>query len=237
VTEGRSTSSGRAILLADGDAPDRAALDSAWPGWIDGVSIVVAADGGLRHAAALGLRVDCWVGDGDSVDADELTALEVAGVPLERHPADKDESDAELALVTAIRLGATDVTILGALGGPRLDHALANIGLLSHPALAGRTARLLDASARVSLATAPGIDGGPTQVQLPGRVGDVVSLLPFGEDVRGVTTAGFRYPLVDEDLPAGPARGLSNVRLDTRASVTIRRGRLLIVESPATLPG
>ena len=226
---------GRAVVLADGDAPDLSALDRAWPGWIDGVSIVVAADGGLRHAAALGLRVDCWVGDGDSVDAAELAPLEAAGVPIERHPADKDESDAELALVTAIRLGATDVTILGALGGPRLDHALANIGLLAHPALAGRTARLLDASTRVSLASAPAPDGAPTRVPLPGRVGDVVSLLPFGEGVAGVTTSGFRYPLADEDLPAGPARGLSNVRLDGGAFVTVRRGRLLIVESPATL--
>jgi thiamine pyrophosphokinase len=236
VTQGdKMRGPARAVVLADGDVPPRAALDDAWPGWSDGVSIVVAADGGLRHAASLGLPADCWVGDGDSVDAAALAALEAAGVPVERHAADKDESDTELALVAAVRLGATDVTILGALGGPRLDHALANIGLLAHPALAGRAARLLDGSARVTLARAPAADGAATVVALPGRVGDVVSLLPFGEVVAGVTTFGFRYPLADEDLPAGPARGLSNVRVHGGASITFRRGRLLIVESPATL--
>jgi thiamine pyrophosphokinase len=61
-------------------------------------------------------------------------------------------------------------------------------------------------------------------------VGAVVSLLPFAGDVEGVTTAGLRYPLDDEPLVTGPARGLSNVRIDAGASVTVRRGRLLIVE-------
>ena len=41
----------RAIVLADGDVAERAAFDAAWPGWSDGVAIVVAADGGARHAA------------------------------------------------------------------------------------------------------------------------------------------------------------------------------------------
>ena len=68
------------------------------------------------------------------------------------------------------------------------------------------------------------------------RVGDLVSLLPLGDGVEGVTTSGLQYPLTDEPLPAGPARGLSNVRQEAAATVTVRRGLLLIVESPATFP-
>ena len=49
------------------------------------------------------------------------------------------------------------------------------------------------------------------------------------------TTEGLEYPLRDEPLPAGPARGLSNVRVDGMAAVTLRRGRLLIVETRAIL--
>ena len=67
--------------------------------------------------------------------------------------------------------------------------------------------------------------------ELPGVVGATVSLLPFGGDVEGVTTQALRYPLLDEPLTAGPARGLSNVRTGADAAVAIRRGRLLIVES------
>ena len=42
-----------AIVLADGDVPRRELLDSTWPDWRDGVELLVAADGGARHAAGL----------------------------------------------------------------------------------------------------------------------------------------------------------------------------------------
>jgi thiamine pyrophosphokinase len=77
----------------------------------------------------------------------------------------------------------------------------------------------------------PAGDGGAVLRELPGLIGATVSLLPFGGDVEGVTTRALRYPLRDEPLTQGPARGLSNVRTGPDAAVTIRRGRLLIVES------
>jgi thiamine pyrophosphokinase len=75
----------------------------------------------------------------------------------------------------------------------------------------------------------------PVTLQLEGAVGDIVSLLPFGPGVEGVTTDGLEWPLRDEPLPAGPARGLSNVRARPDATVTLRAGLLLVVETPATL--
>jgi thiamine pyrophosphokinase len=216
-----------ALILADGDVPSRARLDAVWPGWDSTIGLVVAADGGARHAPALGVTLDRWVGDGDSLDGPALAALAAAGVPLERARPDKDETDTELAILAALRLGAEGVVILGALGG-RIDHALANIGLLSMPALAGRSAVILDAGSRLSLLVGPGT------AALVGRRGDLVSLLPVGDAVEGVTTSGLVYPLDDEPLPAGTPRGLSNVVATDAASVRLRRGRLLIVESPAT---
>ena len=226
-----------ALILADGDASSRRELDAAWPGWDDAIGLVVAADGGARHAATLGVTIDIWVGDGDSIDPALLDALTARGVPLERSRPDKDESDTELAVLAAIRRGADGVVIVGALGGARIDHSLANIGLLALPALADRPAVLVDAAARISLIQAPGPDGRPVERTLSGRAGDVVSLLPAGPGVVGVTTEGLAYPLRDEALPEGPARGLSNVRTTESASVTVRRGLLLIVESPARLSG
>jgi thiamine pyrophosphokinase len=227
----------RALVLADGDGPRRSGLDATWPGWDMDVGLVVAADGGARLADALGLPLDLWVGDGDSLGSSGIAALEARGVPLQRAAPDKDESDAELAVRAALAHGATDLTILGALGGRRLDHALANIGLLAHPALAGGRARLLDEHIRVTLIDAPGPDGRPIHAGLVGRIGDLVSLLPWGARVEGVTTNGLRYPLRDEPLDAGPARGLSNVRERAEASVAVRSGRLLVVESAASLDG
>lgn len=223
-----------ALILADGDVPPRSDLDLAWPAWDEAIEFVIAADGGARHAAGLGLTIDLWVGDGDSIGEEALAALDASGVPLERSPQDKDESDTELAIRAALRLGHSGVLILGALGG-RIDHALANIGLLSMPELAGHEAAILDARSRTVLIKAPGSDGAAVERRLPGRPGDLISLLPLGPGVEGVTTRGLAYALVDEPLPVGRARGLSNVRSSPDAAVIVRRGLLLVVESPARL--
>lgn len=225
----------KALIVADGDIPDRKRLDAAWPGWSDGVDLVIAADGGALGARGLGLAIDLVVGDMDSLDAASLADLRGAGVAIETAPAAKDESDTELALVAAVARGAAAVTIVGAFGGPRLDHELANIGLLAMPRLEGCAVELLDARARVSAVRAPDATGRAVTRQFVGRPGDVVSLLVPAGVVDGVTTAGLRYPLRDEPLVAGPARGLSNVRLEREATVTVSRGILLVVESPARL--
>lgn len=221
-----------ALVIADGDVPARAELDAAWPGWADGVEAVIAADGGYARAAALGVEPALLVGDLDSLASDLVEAAAASGVSVRRFPADKDESDAELALLEAVSAGATRVTVLGAFGGPRLDHALANVWLLAHERFASIDLVLLDARTRVRLLTAPGPDGAPVTQPLPGRLGAVVSLLPFAGDAEGVTTHGLQYPLRSEPLRSGPARGLSNVRTAEDAAVTLRDGRLLVVEQP-----
>lgn len=225
----------RAIILADGDVADRSAFDTTWPGWSDGIAIVVAADGGARNAARLGLPIHRWVGDGDSIHAGGLEDLRARGIPIELVAADKDESDTELAIQAAIAAGADELVVLGAFGGRRLDHSIANLALLAHPALAGRPAELLDASARVRLVRAPAVDGEPVTTRMPGRIGDIVSLIPFGADAERITTEGLHYPLRDETLVLGSARGLSNVRRATDASFALGSGLLLVIESPATL--
>ena len=221
-----------ALILADGDAPSRAVLDATWPGWLDGVTRVVAADGGARHAMSLGVTIDLWVGDGDSVDAATLRDLVARGVEVRRSRPDKDESDTELALRAALADDPSGVVVIGATGGPRLDHELANIGLLAMPELDGRTAILYAPRARITRLRRP---GGPAEARLRGRPGDTVSLLPYGGDVRGVTTLGLRYPLRDEDLPLGTPRGLSNIIDEADAGVAIRDGLLLVIETAATI--
>lgn len=212
------------LVVANGDVPSRAALDEAWPGWDEGVTDVIAADGGLARARELGLAPDVLVGDLDSLAPADMAEAARAGTGILRAPTDKDESDTELALLEAVRRGATRITVLGAFGGPRLDHALANLWLLAHAGLAGIDVALLDAAVRARLLSGPGT------YPLPGEHGATVSLLPLAGDADGITTRGFRYPLRDEPLRTGPARGLSNVRTASDASVSLRTGRLLVLE-------
>lgn len=225
-----------ALILADGTAPARADLDAAWPGWDRDITFVVAADGGARHAGQLGVRVDLWVGDGDSISPAELDSLAATGTEIQRAPADKDESDAELALLAALAQGVDAVTIIGALGGPRIDHAMGNVGLLEHPGLSGREASLYDEhAARLSLLVAPDAAGAPVVRDLSGRAGDLVSLVPIGSSAAGVTTEGLGFPLLWEELELGRTRGVSNVLTGGSARITLESGRLLVIETPANL--
>jgi thiamine pyrophosphokinase len=217
--------------VADGDVPSRPGLDHGWPGWDLDTSLIVAADGGWDKAERLGLEPNVLVGDGDSLAPETAArASATAGVTVEPARTDKDESDAELAILAALARGAVAVTVLGALGGRRFDHALANVGLLAL-APAEVSVQLLDATTRVRLLAAPDAAGRPVTMPLPGETGDLVSLLPLGVPAEGVTTVGLRFPLSNETLRPGPARGLSNVRLSPGAAVTLRRGSLLVVET------
>ena len=228
---GRAGSARGALVVADGDVPRRAALDAAWPGWADEVGLVIAADGGWEKATAIGLLPDLLVGDVDSLSDERFAELAAAGVPIERSPTAKDESDAELALLAALRQGATHVTVLGALGGKRFDHTIANVGLLGLPGPGEAEVELLDGTTRVRLLRAPAAGGGPAVCSLSGEVGDFVSLLPLGAPASGITTEGLLYPLRGETLAPGPARGLSNARVAPDASVSLRQGSLLVVET------
>ena len=223
------------IVLADGDVGPRRALDAAWPGWLADERMVIAADGGARHAPALGLSIDRWVGDGDSLGEEGIADLIAAGIPVERARVDKDESDTELALLAGLRLRPASLVILGALGGRRIDHALANVGLLALLEDEPIEASLLAHDVRVRLLTAIDRRAAPARLALPGAIGDRVSLLPVGRDALGITTTGLAYPLDDELLALGRTRGLSNVRTAAEAAVELRDGRLLVVETPATL--
>ena len=192
--------------------------------WLDRAGLVVAADGGASSLDRLGRRPDLLVGDLDSVEPALVSRLEEAGVPVQRHPADKDATDTELAVRAATDAGATDVVLLGALGGDRLDHQLANLLLLVSP-------ELLSVPARIAR--------GPTTVRglrsgtlgLDATVGDLVSLLPVGGDAVGVTTAGLRWPLQAATLRIGRSRGISNEIVSVPASVALEGGALLVVET------
>lgn len=183
---------------------------------------VVAADGGVDVALALGLRVDVVVGDLDSVSARGLAAAEAAGARVERHPVDKDATDLDLALDVAASM-ADRLVVLGFDGG-RLDHLVAGMLALASPGRPQLVAHLGPATVRVV--------HGPGEVCLDDAgPGDTVTLVPVGGDAAGVRTVGLRYPLHGERLVAGTTRGVSNVvEVEGGAVVGLESGSLLVIQ-------
>jgi thiamine pyrophosphokinase len=209
----------RAIVVAGGDAAGEDAARLA------GADLVIAADSGAEWLEGLGIRPDLLIGDMDSIDPGLLDRLSNDGVTIERHPADKDASDAELAVARAISDGADEVVIVGALGGGRLDHELANLLLLADSRWRGHRLRIVRGGTN-----AQAVHGGE-KLQLSGAEGDLVTLLAIGGDAWGVRTEGLRYPLSGEALGLGRSRGLSNQVEQAPASVSLERGTLLVVET------
>ena len=195
---------------------------------LEGADLVIAADGGADSLDRLGRRPDRLVGDLDSADPVLVGRLEAAGTRVDRHPIDKEASDTELAVRAALDAGADRIDLLGATGGRRLDHELANLLLLADPALAGVELRAIVGGTSVRAAR------GGAGVALRGDPGDLVTLLPVGGDAHGVTTMGLRWPLEAATLRLGRSRGLSNVVVAAGASVRLADGVLLVVETTST---
>jgi thiamine pyrophosphokinase len=207
---------GRCVIIANGGPPDRetARRHAA------GADLLVAADGGAHHALALGLIPHVVIGDLDSLAEEEQARLRAGGTCFIVHPAAKDETDLELALLYAVERDADPIVVLGALGG-RLDQTLANVLLLTMPALIGREVRLVDGAQTAFVVR--------DEATLSGQAGDTVSLIPLGGEARGITTSGLAYPLDDGTLPFGPALGVSNAMTALQARVQVRDGLLLCV--------
>jgi thiamine pyrophosphokinase len=209
-------------VFAGGDLPP-AAVAARLPA----TALVIAADSGLGAAAALGRPVDLVIGDLDSVDVDALAAARAAGSTVEAHPAEKDQTDLELALDAALARGCRRITVVGGAGG-RLDHFLANLTLLAAPRYTGAVIDAWVGTAAVTVVR--------DQADLAGEPGELVSLVPVGGPARGVRTEGLRYALADEDLEPGTSRGVSNELAAPRARVTLRSGALLAIRPDALAP-
>jgi thiamine pyrophosphokinase len=201
-----------AVVFAGADMRRRTVIDEE--------AFVVAADSGYDNALAAGVPVDILIGDMDSVSSEALDHAERNDVDIQRYPADKDETDLELAIDVAVARGATSITILGGEGG-QLGH-LFGIGLILTN----------DRWSHVKVVWH--VECGELQAAIPSRPVTIdpryaiVSLLSIG-DARGVTTSGLQWSLTNADLATGSTRGLSNRTTHPHATVSVTDGAVLVI--------
>src|SRR2546430_15730308 len=162
----------RAVVVAHGDVlpSDRAVIGAN--------DYVVAADGGAFALERWKLLPHLVVGDMDSLGDAGVERFARQGVPVAKFPKAKDESDLELAVAQPIAAGATDVVVLGALGGDRLDHETANLLLLAHPRYDGVRIEARRGALRIRAVRGEGsLSLGPLEA--------LVSLLPVNRAADG----------------------------------------------------
>jgi len=208
----------RAIIFVNGEIPNSDMARSI----IQPKDILIAADGGARRALEIGVIPTVIIGDLDSLSEPEVRVFIEMGVQILRYSPAKDETDFELALLHALQAGCHPIIVVAALGG-RLDQTLANIALLSAPESIQNDVRLDDGLTEAFFII--------NQANISGKVGDTVSLLPWGVSAEGVSTQNLTYPLREETLFPHRTRGISNVMLAETASISLKRGLLLCVHS------
>ena len=204
----------RAVIFANGEFSNRDLAKDE----IGADDLVIAADGGARHCLNIGISPAFVIGDFDSLSEDEQSQLEANGAKLIRHPARKDKTDLELALLHAKSVGATDVIIYGGLGA-RWDQSIANILLTCNSELRAMDFVFISGKTRIHAIH--------DDLTFTGNPGDTVSLIPLTQEVAGITTSNLEYPLTVESLEIGTTRGVSNVLTAKDATISIRSGILL----------
>lgn len=189
--------------------------------------MIIAADSGARTALDFGSLPSVVIGDFDSLDAVARKDLAAKGARFITHGRDKDRTDTELAIAYAAENQATEITVLGGIEGGRLDHILANVFAMTGSKVPIRFVNGQLAAWAIK---------GPASAAINGAGGDTVSLIPLTRQAAGVRTSGLKYPLRGETLRMDRGRGVSNVMTRTKASVSLSRGVLLLVQSAAAYP-
>ncbi|MBI5305644.1 MAG: thiamine diphosphokinase [Chloroflexi bacterium] len=203
------------VIVANGELENHPRLRDLWRA----ADLRIAANGGAVNARQhLALTPHVVIGDFDSLD--DATREWCASARFIQHPRDKDATDLELALDLARARGATTITILGANGG-RFDQAFANVMLLAKLASARVIAKIAGANFDAWVAW--------ERADIAGRIGDTVSLIPLSARIEHIVTRGLKYPLRDETLLLGHARGVSNQLVEEHATITWANGLLLVV--------
>ncbi len=184
----------------------------------------IACDAGYRNCAPLGCKPDIIVGDFDTAPCPEQQDDDIVVLP---HV--KDDTDTEYAARLAAEKGFDEVLLLGALGGKRMEHTLANLCTALGLEQRGIRATLQDERSRVTF-----VRPGETRTY-PKEEFFYFSAFPMEGRAEGVYERGSYYELTDAVLTVGYPLGVSNEYAEGSDTITIsvRKGALVVVE---TLP-
>ena len=180
---------------------------------------LIAADAGYLLCRKIGLSPDLLIGDFDSMDEPSAPP----NVPhIERVPMRKDDTDAMLALKAGLSRNCTEFHLYGAVGGPRMDHTIANLqGLLY---LRRHRARgCLYAKNFVWTA----IENESLEIPRP-YPDALLSVFALTPKASGVTLRGAQYPLDGAEIAHDFPLGVSNHIAEESALVSVENGAALV---------
>lgn len=207
----------KAAVIAFGSIEDNKRVEAE----CKNADYIICADGGAGYAYNANIMPDFLIGDFDSLNAQILEYFKSKKVKIIKYPKEKDYTDTELCVKKALELNCRSISILAGIGD-RIDHSLGNIGLLHMVYKEGSMGYIISDKSDIYLCT--------DKIQLKGKAGDTVSLIPYNGDAAGVTTKGLKYPLNDAVVYFGSPIGISNIMTDDVCMVGIKSGEILVIK-------
>ena len=184
---------------------------------------IIGADGGCNHLYKMNITPNYIIGDLDSINNDLVDYYKSKEVIFKTYPSHKDETDSEICIYLAKELKAKEIDFYGALGG-RIDHTLANIGLMHYVRQMNIIPRMISSEEEIAIIK-------NEEVILQGKKGDTVSIIPIMTDANNVTLKKLEYPLNNARMGYLSSLGISNVMLENECSIKIEDGYALIIRN------
>lgn len=206
----------RCHIFAGGDLGK---VDNSWFNNHNGT--IICADGGYKHAKKIGLEPDIIVGDFDS-----YTGKLPENTEIHRSVPEKDDTDTLMAVKIAIERGYNLIYLYGALGGPRFDHAFANIQTMLYAHEHG--AKLILVGNETICLQGKGEAMYPRKKEYGEKYFSVFALT---DTVRIKSLRGVKYPLENYNMKPSYPIGVSNEITDGQAFLDIEYGIALVIQS------
>lgn len=206
----------KGIIISGGKAPSLELLST----YLKDKYLIIASDSGADVTLKYNLEPNLIVGDLDSISKEAYDYYRSRNFKFIKFNPEKDFTDTELAIEEAIRLGANEILLFGCTG-TRIDHVLANLGLVVDYYEKGVNIKLIDDNNEIF----------PTKksMHLKGNKGDTFSLQAFRENVSKLSIRNSKYELLNYDLKAGSPLTVSNEFLDEDVYIDFESGILLII--------
>jgi thiamine pyrophosphokinase len=182
---------------------------------------IICADGGGKFAYEQGIIPDYLIGDFDSISQEILFFFMENGVDIIRYPKDKDYTDTEICVNKALELGCIEICIIAGIGS-RIDHSLGNIGLLHLAGEKGAKAYIVSKNSTIHLCK--------DYIQLSGKIGDTVSIIPLLGNAKGLKSSGLKFELNNLNIEFGKPIGISNEMTDNKCCIEIANGEILVIK-------
>ena len=180
--------------------------------------LVVSADSGYKNAEKMGAHTNILIGDFDS-----LSDIPDGVDEIKRLPAEKDVTDTQIAVETAIERGATEIVIVGSTAG-RFDHALSTMAILEKYWEKHIPIYIVNGQNRIRFIRNSGF------IVVRSRY-KYFSVIAADEKVKGVSIDGGKYPLINKTLERKHQYAISNEIVKNAALINVKKGGVYIIES------